>query len=881
MLKTNVMIVLAVVFSAGQCVFVEAEANAVKKENFSEKRPVADRLAKVDESGVLRWQDTGDEVSLFGVNYTVPFAFTYRAHKYLGLSHKQSIDNDVRHFARMGLDAFRVHIWDQQISDRQGNLVDNEHLDLLDYLIFKLKSRGIYSILTVVGASKTGYPEPDPPAEGFSYYYTKEQLATEPEAIEKQQRYLTQFLNHINRYTGLAYKDDPAILAFEPCNEPAWLSAGSITKYINALVKAIRNTGCTKPVFYFVTKTDSETVKGVHRSTADGASFGWYPTGLVNDKTLRGNPLGSVDTFLEKPRPLLDKRAKIVYEFDAADVAGSFMYPAMARTFRTEGMQWATMFCYDPLALAFNNGEYQTHYLNLVYSPNKAVSFMIASEAFHRLPRLKSYGSYPENTRFGPFRVSYEQNLSEMVTEKVFMYSNETVTKPPKPEALERVVGCGSSPVVDYEGLGCYFLEKIKAGLWRLEVYPDAVWINDPFGKPDVDWEVSRLIWRKWPMKITLPDLANEFVVEPVNKGNSYKTKTTDGTFAIRPGVYLLGCKDVKVSDYHPSASFGRVLLSEFVVPPEKTRPTVVLHKPPREIVEGRDWQVKADVVSSVAPGKVTLYLRRATERQFTSYPMQRQRAYKYAVKIPAKEIKAGLLEYYITVQEGGRFRVFPDNRLVRAEPTDWYGHISTFWDAFVVGKDAPVELFNAARDRDNLYLTNFWRAVEYKLDFIPAGGSEQLALRLDVPDFRPEPQEVSGRFAFVSDINTRREGLEDFKRLKICARAGREATSGFEIALLEKDGSAWGTVVPLTTKWQQISIPLSQLKHTAITDLPQPCPKRLEYRQKGPAGRGGENDRLRIKDIEAIQFSFGARLFPDRLDRPHAIELQSITLEK
>lgn len=881
MLKKSAWVILAFVLFGTMSSFVKASKSAMAAGSIAGKMPVADRTVKVDESGVLRWRDTGDEVVLFGINYTVPFAFTYRAHNYVGASHQQSIDDDVRHFARMGLDAYRVHVWDQEISDRRGNLVDNEHLDLLDYLIYKLKLRGIYTILTPIGATKTGYPEPDPPAKGFSYHYNKKRLATEPEAIEKQQRYLTQFLNHVNRYTNLAYKDDPAILAFEPCNEPAWLPADGVTKYINVLTKAIRDTGCDKPVFYFVTKTDSDSVEAFSRSTVDGASFGWYPTGLVNDKALRGNPLGSVDSFFEKPMPLLDKRAKIVYEFDAADVAGSYMYPAMARTFRAEGMQWATMFAYDPMAIAFNNGEYQTHYLNLVYSPSKAVSFIIAAEAFHRLPRLKSYGSYPGNTRFGPFRVSYQQDISEMVTEKQFMYSNNTETRPPKPEMLERVVGCGSSPVVDYEGLGCYFLEKVKTGLWRLEVYPDAVWINDPFGKPDVDWEVSRIIRRKWPMKISLPDLGRQFVIEPVNEANTYKTKTTNGTFAIRPGVYLLGRKGVEFGGYTPSMPFGRVLLGEFVVPAEKTRPMVVLHEAPYEVVEGRDWQVKAEVVSSGQPGKVTLYMRRAAHRSFTSYPMQKQRGYGYAVKIPGKEMKAGLLEYYITVQEGRRFRVFPDNRLVRAEPTDWYGHVSKFWDTFVVSKDAPVEIFNATRDRDNLYLTNFWRGVEYKLDFIPGSSIGQLALRLDVPDFRPHPQDVSGRFAFGNEIDTRRQDLKGFKRLKIYARAGKEATSHFEIALIEKDGSAWGAVVPLTTKWRHIGIPLGRLKHTAITDLPQPAPKNIVHLEKGPAGRGGRGDRLRIKDIEAVNFSFGGRLFPYRLDKPHAIELESITLEK
>jgi len=135
---------------------------------------------------------------------------------------------------------------------------------------------------------------------------------------------------------------------------------------------------------------------------------------------------------------------------------------------------------------------------------------------------------------------------------------------------------------------------------------------------------------------------------------------------------------------------------------------------------------------------------------------------------------------------------------------------------------------------------------------------------------------------------------LNGFKSLNICARAATEATSHFEISLIEKDSSAWGAVIPLTTKWQQISIPLSQLKHTAITDLPQAAPKCPVYWKKGPANRGGRTDRLKIENIEALQFSIGARLFPARLDKrisqtpkeaigipePHGIEIESVTLE-
>ena len=71
--------------------------------------------------------------------------------------------------------------------------------------------------------------------------------------------------------------------------------------------------------------------------------------------------------------PAFKNKAKMVYEFDAGDVYESYMYPAMARSFRSAGFQWATQFAYDPLATAYANTEYQTHYLNYAYTPSKAI----------------------------------------------------------------------------------------------------------------------------------------------------------------------------------------------------------------------------------------------------------------------------------------------------------------------------------------------------------------------------------------------------------------------------------------------------------------------------------------------------------------------------
>ena len=48
----------------------------------------------MDDNGIMRWTGTGDEVALFGVNYSTPFAHAYRAHGYLGVDRKRAIDSD-------------------------------------------------------------------------------------------------------------------------------------------------------------------------------------------------------------------------------------------------------------------------------------------------------------------------------------------------------------------------------------------------------------------------------------------------------------------------------------------------------------------------------------------------------------------------------------------------------------------------------------------------------------------------------------------------------------------------------------------------------------------------------------------------------------------
>ncbi len=466
-------------------------------------------LVYVDEQGTIRWTKTKNEVALFGL--LPAFSLRLSGPGRFTDDRKKAVDQDMAHFARMEWDALRLCLWgDWENSDRNGNLIHNEHLDLLDYVILKAKERGIYMLLSPIVTYSSLWPDrmnDTASVDGFSTHFKKSELGTNPEAIAAQCNYWKQLLNHVNPYTGIALKDEPNILFLETINEPTHHSndlSGSVA-YINALVDAIKSTGCQKLIFHYYSQ-DNKIGKALKESKIDGATFAWYPTGLNSGRTLQGNHLRSTDDFPPMLNPDIEKLPRIVYEFDSPDMNTGYMFPAMTRTFRTVGAQFATMFSYDMLVSAAYNQGWETHLLNMVYTPVKAVSAIISAPAKKQLPLYQSYGNYPENTSFGNFRVNYEENSSVMNTREVFMNANSTSEGPLSAALLKQIVGTGSSPLVSYDGLGIYFLDKIKDGLWRLEVYPDALTVEDPFERQREPRLDIRLIRQRKTMRLSLPD---------------------------------------------------------------------------------------------------------------------------------------------------------------------------------------------------------------------------------------------------------------------------------------------------------------------------------------------------------------------------------------
>jgi hypothetical protein len=799
----------------------------------------------VDRYGVLRWTKGGAEAAFFGVNYTVPFAYGYRSHKALGKDLEKAIDEDVYHFARMGLNAFRVHVWDTEISDSLGNLKENEHLRLFDYLVFKLKERGIKIMLTPLAFWGNGYPEPDEKTGSFSSIWNKQQVLVTEAAIKAQVTYLQQFLKHINPYTQKTYGADNDVIAIEINNEPHHSGTKQqAADYISRMVAAVKGTGWTKPVFYNISESPAY-ADAVANSRVDGVSFQWYPTGLVAGYTLQGNYLPHVDVyripFGDTIRAYRNK-ARMVYEFDAGDVFQSYMYPAMARSFRTAGFQWATQFAYDPMATAYANTEYQTHYLNLAYTPSKAISLMIAAKAFHQLPRLQAYGTYPADSLFQNFRVSYRQSLSEWNSDTAFYYSNSTTTSPRTQAKLKHVAGVGSSTVVAYSGSGAYFLDQLPGGAWRLEVMPDAVFLRDPFEKASPKKEVTRIAWNTHKMTINLPHLQN-FFVTPLNKGNSYETRAIGNRFTIRPGTYIIS-NQKKEHSILEKLQTGSVGLYEFVAPPTPLNAPYVKHLPPREISEDRSYLITAIITGLDSSATADVELQTTP---WQTLRLQKQDANQYTVVVPANDIKKGILNYRIIIRRpNDTIYTYPGGH--NGDPYAWDNHNKETYETFVVPQHAALALFNATRDRTGIQLYNpDWRSNS--IQYTTTATSGQLALKLTAN--KPEAKQQLGFQCYVgNEIRKRQSDLDLLDQLVI--RAGSTAPQQLHLTLVTSNGAAFTQNIPVDTAMQEIVVPLTAFKKDRMLLLPRAYPGFMPL-----YFRSGSAEPFSVNNLDRIQLSF------------------------
>lgn len=159
-------------------------------------------------NGRFVFADTGEEIRFWGTCFSAGANFP---------THEQS-EIIARRLAAFGVNLVRTHHADAPWAERHffpadadnTRVFDAENLDRFDYLVHCLKREGIYIYLDQLvhrrfkpGDGVDAADRLEPAAKPYSNF--------DPRLIELQREFSRNLWSRVNPYTGLAYRDDPAI----------------------------------------------------------------------------------------------------------------------------------------------------------------------------------------------------------------------------------------------------------------------------------------------------------------------------------------------------------------------------------------------------------------------------------------------------------------------------------------------------------------------------------------------------------------------------------------------------------------------------------------------------------------------------------------------
>jgi len=221
---------------------------------------------------------------------------------------------------------------------------------------------------------------------------------------------------------------------------------------------------------------------------------------------------------------------------------------------------------------------------------------------------------------------------------------------------------------------------------------------------------------------------------------------------------------------------------------------------------------------------------------------------------VPGEWLKPGRPDYSLTVRSPDTVTRFPTN--APPLPSD------AVWSVTIAARTDPVCLFDAERHKVKPQANFAWKKT-----LVAGMTTNRQALRIAVEKFGPPPSSISFRSEAGDELEPWRNLLAKRDMLCLRARALETNTTSVEVVFQERDGSAWGRNLPLTTNWRDVRVPLTSLRHFA-------------HWAGNPPGRGGTDDHLHPSEISSVNVCFGAWLYPAHAAEPHSIEIESIEVE-
>ena len=152
--------------------------------------------------------------------------------------------------AFMGYNLIRFHHFDRDLIAHSGNrstALVPERMDRMDSIVAKARKRGIYLTLDFVTLHPLAKGEvAEFPNETLSVHEFKTMIHFSPSAMKIWETFALNLMNHVNPYTKVAWKEEPAIAFVSLVNEDAILGAAALTPRIRRWIERRFEEYCRK-----------------------------------------------------------------------------------------------------------------------------------------------------------------------------------------------------------------------------------------------------------------------------------------------------------------------------------------------------------------------------------------------------------------------------------------------------------------------------------------------------------------------------------------------------------------------------------------------------------------------------------------------------------
>ena len=482
----------------------------------------------------------GKEVRLWGVNYHLPFSHNYINVSEVGKDHLKAIDRDIKDFKRLGIEFVRMHMFEREITDMNGKLIDNDHVRVFDYLIDRLYKAGIYVMITPIAwwssAENLVWTEQNYafweitkiPTWSFVNTAPKHAMLWDNKMLECQEHYFEDLFSHKNRFSKKTLPEYENIVFVEAHNEHAHLDppildeiaknpkshydeelinrlksfangreetvdlkkqfyAEIIKNYIRRIYKPIRKyfgkKALTCHLDYSNLETNPYILKVLREAEEiDCISVPGYPHGISGGVMHHDerNTLGDMrqmyhyyDDTNSTGKPML------CYEYCYNSLMEAAPIAAFAHSMASSGLQAAAYFTYTPHDVGEYNPGWLTQYLNLHYTPGRALALSAGKEIFD-----KTAPGSPSDLSDSVWKVQNAEIQKEpdrviYNADGIFIHSSSAEDYKVKGK-VSKIIGCGNSEFVKTESNGAYIIEIFDDKL-VLDIMPPYKSVGDPY----------------------------------------------------------------------------------------------------------------------------------------------------------------------------------------------------------------------------------------------------------------------------------------------------------------------------------------------------------------------------------------------------------------